>query len=149
MTSINSTNNLCLFCYKSISPEYHNAQNRAEVNKFCTNLTRLLNSSSKKETSSFALSSKSSFGSCGDCEILITQVSHIYHELKCLELKLFWKVERLGKVMNFADKLPSRVAHMTQHFKSDNSESARIDNTIQKDLTAFRAFRAKIKIKCK
>ncbi len=100
--------NLCIFCLKSIPQEsYHNSdQNTGKVDKFCVSLSRLLECKNMNKIIAISSSlSVSSFSSCENCETIIAQLSSIYHELKCLELQLFGKLENLEKVMNLADKI--------------------------------------------
>ncbi len=147
------TTNLCIFCYKSISPEYYNesGQNTEIVNRFCANLSKLVDCKgiNKKRTMSSSLSS--SWNSCEDYETIITKFSSIYHEMKCLELELFWKLEILGKLMNLADEVVASTKLELMETGFENEENTNISHNFNRQPGSkdCRKFRTQIKEKCK
>ncbi len=95
--------------------------------------------------------SDSSFSSCENCETIITQFSYLYHEMKCLELQLFWKLESLGKVMNLADEVAvsTKIEVVKTGFANEEKINVSHSFNAQPNLNDFRTFRTKIIEKCK
>ncbi len=86
----------------------------------------------------------SPFGSCQDCEMISTQVLDVYHDLKCFELRLFWKLETLGKVMKLADKVPSREGFLKEFVENHDNETNSNSDAFISQIKTLRSFRTKI-----
>lgn len=156
MTLTNCTKTLCTFCFKQVCfTKYEDNLEKVETGKkFYKNLQRLV----KDKSSCLILSSEAVF--CRDCEFLASEFCDIYHQVKCLKLQLQWKLEKMTRVMELAERVPTRFKSLKEHFielKPSTSLTAQkpmtVDNydnfTGPEAYEVFKRLREDIKNKCK
>lgn len=126
------SNQLCIYCYKPAAFTEDNELNKTEnehtIHKqFLKFLFRILN----LYDSTF---SKAQFTNCcSDCLGILKTFCDLYHQIKCIELKLNWQVDKLLNVIRWADRVPSRL----KYFQTTNNFGSKVK------------FRKDIKRKCK
>lgn len=150
MTLTKTTIKLCTFCYKSVPDDYKNKGNK--VNQFCELLRRFV-SDYRLKTSNVSMCA-SLLECCKDCEYLVNEFCEVYHQIKCLELQLYFKLKTLEEVMKMADRVPARLKLVKQFFEGDaflqkqpHQEVLNADG--QKKLTIFKRVRMEILRNCK
>lgn len=148
MTPFTGTIDLCIFCYKSILIYERPNKSSNTVEKFTKLLARFVNDKNNVLWTLISLFPSSKLKCCKDCENLVDSFCRIYHEIKCLELKLLLKLDTLMNVMKSADKVPSRVNTLKKSFQL---ELNKVEVTTNQDerLENFQILRKEIINKCK
>jgi len=111
MSSIQEAQTACIFCYRIIdSSEFNDSS--GNIKKFVDFLTRLDDGTSKKLLFERVFSKITSISKilecCTNCCVIIEEFCDIYHQIKCLELKLNWKLDTLGRKIELANRIPKR-----------------------------------------
>ncbi|CAL8112060.1 unnamed protein product [Orchesella dallaii] len=108
----------CSFCYKTTAvgvesdDKKHDGDNdkQEEVFKrFFKVVQRYLGNSSSSDGEREEIYPIRKLQICQDCLFLIDSICTLFHEWKCLELRLEWGLKKLEAVMKSADKVKSRV----------------------------------------
>lgn len=139
--------NLCTFCFKSILRDDNIQVNSFSIHIFLKFLNRFIYDERKTTGSPFSSIPNSNLQCCKDCETFTKSFCEIYHEKQCLELKLVLKLETLMKVMNLAEKVPSRknLLHSAFVTKSDGDDATNNREIVVKN---FENLRTEIKNQC-
>lgn len=148
MTTLVYPLNLCIFCFKSIVREDNIQINSISVHRFLKLLKRFIYDERKTTWSSNPCIPSSNLQCCKDCETFTKTFCEIYHEKQCLELKLVCKLETLMKVMNLAEKVPSRKILLHNAFVTEDSDEDDVANTREIVVRNFENLRKEIQNKC-
>ncbi len=104
-----SSTRFCLFFYKGISSGGKIRDNLHEIKRFLKILSRLL--CTETIDNEFPIKTNHANGllnCCKECEIIIVSFCELYNQIKCLELKLDAKLDRLVGKVEVSNKIPSR-----------------------------------------
>ncbi len=115
MSSISEYPTFCLFCYKSVSSDVESADNLESIKHFVNQLFRFVGGGKcsdnaeiiEQDINKFTLNSEL-LNCCEECKITIAEFSQVYHQLKCLELQLDLKLDKLLGVIELSSKIPKR-----------------------------------------
>lgn len=116
---------LCLFCLRKACT-FGNSnilkENLLKIKAFTNMLDRFVRCSTKEREKlveqldmEYILLS-----CCNDCLILINGFCEYYHQFKCLELELEWKIWKLVRIMTLANKVPSRIIQLNNALERSN-----------------------------
>ncbi|CAL8130022.1 unnamed protein product [Orchesella dallaii] len=115
---------ICIFCYRERSlgcsnNVNHNEElgNRITLNRFVELAKRLLNTNLPPHDTG-AKHGNGIFGTCEDCKFVVDSFCKLYHEWKCLELEVEWRLNKLCNVMKCADRVSSRKQRLDSKFNS-------------------------------
>lgn len=105
----------CLFCYKSTHSFPESADYLQDVKKFVKNLFSFVGGRTSTENAGLVeqhineLSFHSDlFNCCAECKLIIDEFCQLYHQLKCLELKLDWKLDNILGIVDLSSGRPNR-----------------------------------------
>lgn len=123
-----SGNSVCIYCARSYSFDlsyYHSSRNL--LHRFLTLVRRHFERNQKTDTKfiHMVLQNENNYNcedsakhcadnviiaECPECAGLLRSCCDFYHEIKCLELKLLWRLQTFVKIMKLGGRLPTRVA---------------------------------------
>ncbi|CAL8130046.1 unnamed protein product [Orchesella dallaii] len=149
-------NSVCLFCYRDSSslPFEVNGNSDAglkgkgNLDKFVelaqrwleTNLPLHSNGNGGKEEEKQEPKAKEGFAACENCLFAVNSFCKLYHEWKCLELEVEWRLSKLCNVIKQADRVRSRKQRLETNFKGSEEGRKFIENVTK--------FRTEFKRKC-
>ncbi|CAL8130020.1 unnamed protein product [Orchesella dallaii] len=131
---------ICIFCYRDSSLYCSNnvndneeLGNRITLNRFVKLAERWLKTNLPLHDT-VAEHGNGIFGTCEDCKFVVDSFCKLYHEWKCLELEVEWRLQKLCSVMKCADRVSSRKQRLDSKFNS-SEEGRRLIEWV----TTFRA----------
>lgn len=84
--------------------------------------------------------------SCVECKNLVVTVCEMYHEIKCLELKMIWRLETFRTVIRSGGRVPSRMKILKETCdKLDKDKDGPVPETFDR----IKKFRRELIKKCK
>ncbi|CAL8098598.1 unnamed protein product [Orchesella dallaii] len=106
----------CSFCYQNVD-EDENVLEKEEANEVLSKFRKLVSrcfAMGRKREEEF---SQVKLESCPDCLTIVTSFCDLYHQLKCLELEVEWRLSRLKKVMSLADGVEFRKENFRKRWR--------------------------------
>ncbi|CAL8130028.1 unnamed protein product [Orchesella dallaii] len=134
---------ICIFCYREKSLDCDN--DNEKLGKGIT-LNRFVELAERCLKTNFPLHDIGTehgngiFGICQDCQFVEDSFCKLYHEWKCLELEVEWRLNKLCRVMKCADRVSWRKQRLDSKFNS----------TVQgrRFIERVTTFRAELQQKC-
>lgn len=130
MSKINQEN-ICLLCNGSNSFSSTTTDLSCEIRKFIKLLRRFIEDDSNENKILVESLLESEYSNllnwCEKCFSAVDQFSKLFHELKCLEMQLEWRLGELIKRIELGSKLPPRTFNfgklLNETFKNNTKKS--------------------------
>ncbi len=133
----------CVFCYRNNNSLVNNESKNTSIKRFVKLVGRFVYTGkhnrlcdSIEEIFALEIPCDNLWNSCEDCKLIIESFCETYHELKCLEMKLEWKLDKLGKIIKQANMVPSRLSQVNkvldEFFKNDKENREKCHRSMNK-----------------
>lgn len=140
MSSIKTSSQFCLFCYKIFDDSTRTAVAAHDIKKFLTFLGRFSNcQNNEQEILSGSVCGISKFlNCCSSCKKIIKEYCEIYDKMKLLELQLDLKLNKLVEKINYANKVPTRWISLNKILEEFFQNDLGKQDDCQKFIRSFR-----------
>lgn len=113
MSTLQKPSSFCVFCYKLVDNSLSSVKTTENVEKFFNVVNRFA-SRKDQRTLYNDLSISKLVDCCYNCEKIVKEFCANYNNLKLLELKLDFILDKLVEKINYANNVPARWMHVNQ-----------------------------------
>ncbi len=145
MFSSKTSSSFCVFCYRSNTTSVNKINKDVLIKSFVKFVNRFVGSDKQnnifnrvKETFASEIPSDNLLNSCDECKLIVKSFCEGYHELKCLEMQLEWKLDKLGRIIQLANLVPSRLSHVKRVFNDVSKQDQDAGQKSHRTMIKFR-----------